>query len=440
MEWPGFPASPLRALRALPRVLPHLDEVPTMRSVPGVRRIAGASRTVARRRPRTHDGGVLEGRELQAPPSPINRRITPHRRVAFSRQSLDEVKRIKDHFGVTVNDVVVTICAGALRSWLTERGELPPEPMVAMVPVSVRTAEQAGTFGNRVSAMLVPIPTDEPDPGERLRKAHESLRSAKDHHQAVPAAVMQDANHMVPPALLVRAARMTTMVNAREAPVNTVISNVPGPASPLFLAGARIEAITPVSGIMDGIGLNLTVLSYCGELNFGVVVDRDAVDDPIRAERLASAMLAPGACGRESRPRALLNQPPLELRQRGKNMEDEFAGRGRRIQRAIAQRAEAHLPLAQLRNHCHQMEHRPPQTIQPPDHKGVARCKACKQASRPGGGVRPRSDIQENLLVGTPRLAQGLELQTEVLLRRADAGIADGPSHPVLLSLSRPVS
>ena len=276
----GLPRQPVRALRALPRVLPHLDDVPTMRSVPGVRRIAGASRTVARRRPRTHDGGVLEGRALQAPPSPINRRITPHRRVAFSRQSLDEVKRIKDHWGVTVNDVVVTICAGALRSWLTERGELPPEPMVAMVPVSVRTAEQAGTFGNRVSAMLVPIPTDEPDPGERLRKSHESLRSAKDHHQAVPAAVMQDANHMVPPALLVRAARMTTMVNAREAPVNTVISNVPGPASPLFLAGARIEAITPVSGIMDGIGLNLTVLSYCGELNFGVVVDRDAVDDP----------------------------------------------------------------------------------------------------------------------------------------------------------------
>ena len=276
----GLPRQPVRALRALPRALPHLDEVPTMRSVPGVRRIAGASRRVARRKPRTHDGGVLEGRELQAPPSPINRRITPHRRVAFSRQSLDEVKRIKDHFGVTVNDVVVTICAGALRSWLAQRGALPPAPMVAMVPVSVRTPEQAGTFGNRVSAMLVPIPTDEPDPGERLRKAHESLRSAKDHHRAVPAAVMQDANHMVPPALLVRAARVTTMVNARETPVNTVISNVPGPASPLFLAGAAIEAITPVSGIMDGIGLNLTVVSYCGQLNFGVVVDRDAVDDP----------------------------------------------------------------------------------------------------------------------------------------------------------------
>ena len=243
--------------------------------------IAGASRRLARRKPRTHDGGVLEGRELQAPPSPINRRITPHRRVAFSRQSLDEVKRIKDHFGVTVNDVVVTIvcrCA-ALVAHRTGR-VCRPEPMVAMVPVSVRTADQAGTFGNRVSAMLVPIPTDEPDSGERLRKAHESLRSAKEHHRAVPVAVMQDASHMVPPALLVRAARVTTMVNAREAPVNTVISNVPGPASPLFLAGARIEAINPVSAIMDGIGLNLTVVSYCGGLNFGVVVDRDVVDDP----------------------------------------------------------------------------------------------------------------------------------------------------------------
>ena len=275
----GVPRQPVRALRAVPRVLPHLDEVPTMRSVPGVPTLAAASRRLARRRPRTRDG-VLERRELQAPPSPINRRITPHRRVALCRQSLDEIKRIKNHFGVTINDVVVAICAGALRSWLSRSGGLPEDPMVAMVPVSVRTAEEAGTYGNRVSAMLVPIPTDEPDPGERVRKAHRTMRSAKERHKAVPATVMQEANHVVPPALLVRAARVATMVSAREAPVNTVISNVPGPASPLYLAGARLEAIYPVSAIMDGVGLNLTVLSYCGGIDFGVVVDRDIADDP----------------------------------------------------------------------------------------------------------------------------------------------------------------
>ncbi len=286
----AVPRQPVRALRALPRVLPHLDQVPTMRSVPGVPALAATSRILARRRPRARDGGVLEGRGLQAPPSPINRRITPHRRVALSRQPLDEIKRIKNHFGVTVNDVVVAICAGALRSWLSQSGELPFEPMVAMVPVSVRTAQEAGTYGNRVSAMLVPIPTDEPDPAERLRKAHESMRSAKERHKAVPATVMQEANHVVPPALLVRAARVTRMVSAREAPVNTVISNVPGPTKPLYLAGARLEAVYPVSAIMDGIGLNLTVFSYCGGVDFGVVVDRDLVDDPWPlAEALAEA-------------------------------------------------------------------------------------------------------------------------------------------------------
>ena len=286
----GVPRQPVRALRAVPRVLPHLDEVPTMRSVPGVPTLAAASRRFARRRPRTRDGGVLEGRELQAPPSPINRRITPHRRVALCRQSLDEIKRIKNHFGVTVNDVVVAICAGALRSWLSRSGELPEDPMVAMVPVSVRTAEEVGTYGNRVSAMLVPIPTDEPDPAERVRKAHRAMRSAKERHKAVPATVMHEANHVVPPALLVRAARVARMVSAREAPVNTVISNVPGPASPLYLAGARLEAIYPVSAIMDGVGLNLTVLSYCGGMDFGVVVDRDISDDPWSlADALAEA-------------------------------------------------------------------------------------------------------------------------------------------------------
>ena len=185
---------------------------------------------------------MLEGRRLHAPRTMLNRPISPHRRLALSSQSLDEVKRIKNHFGVTVNDVVVAICAGALREWLTDLGELPDEPLVAMIPVSVRTAEEAGTFGNRVSTMLVTIPTDEPDRERRLRTAHETLSSAKERHKALPATVLQDANHVIPPALLARAARVTTIVAARhpsEAPVNTVISNVPGLAGSAVPGRAR---------------------------------------------------------------------------------------------------------------------------------------------------------------------------------------------------------
>jgi hypothetical protein len=131
--------------------------------------------------------------------------------------------------------------------------------------------------------MLIEIPTDESDAQERLRSANGALRSAKEEHSAMPAAAMLDANHMIPPALLARAARATTLVAARhpsEAPVNTVISNVPGSPVPQYLAGARMRELYPVSAVMDGVGLNLTVFSYDGAVNFGVVVDRDLVDDP----------------------------------------------------------------------------------------------------------------------------------------------------------------
>jgi WS/DGAT/MGAT family acyltransferase len=274
----GVPRQPLRQLRSLRRTLPHLDTVPTLRHIPGIGTLSSIGRRTAR--PRTRDGGVLEGGGLDVPQMMLNTPISPHRRIALSRQSLGEIKRIKNHFGVTVNDVVVSICAGALREWLDEQGELPDQPLVTMVPVSVRTPAQVGEFGNRVSAMLVPIPTDEADPARRLQRSHEAMRSAKERHQALPVSVMQDANQVIPPALLGRAARVTTLVGARRGPVNTVISNVPGSQRPQYLAGARMESLYPVSAILDGIALNLTVMSYDGELNFGIVADRELVDDP----------------------------------------------------------------------------------------------------------------------------------------------------------------
>src|SRR5947209_19749794 len=102
-----------------------------------------------------------------------------------------------------------------LRAWLEERGELPDDPLVAMVPVSVRTPEEAGTFGNRVSAMFVPIPTDEPDPRRRLERAHDVLGVAKERHRATPAELMQDATQFVPPALMSAASRVTMRLPSR---------------------------------------------------------------------------------------------------------------------------------------------------------------------------------------------------------------------------------
>jgi WS/DGAT/MGAT family acyltransferase len=215
------------------------------------------------------------------PQTRFNGPITPHRRFSFGSLPLDRIKAIKNELGVSVNDVVVTICATAMREYLLARDELPDEPLVSMVPVSVRTPEQMGTFGNRVSAMIVPIPTDEPDHRQRLLKAHETLKSAKTRHKAIPATLMQDITQFIPPAVHALASRTTMQLAASmgRPMLNLVISNVPGPPMPLYMAGAQLQAHFPVSVIIDGVGLNITCMSYRDHVDFGVVVDREMVGD-----------------------------------------------------------------------------------------------------------------------------------------------------------------
>jgi WS/DGAT/MGAT family acyltransferase len=176
--------------------------------------------------------------------------------------------------------VVVALCATAVRDWLLERDALPDTPLVAMVPMSVRTEEQMGTYGNRVSMMIVPIPTDVDDPRERLMKAHETLKSAKERHRALPADLLTDATSFIPPAVHARASRLTMELGGRLAPpLNLVISNVPGPRDPLYLAGAQLQANFPVSVVTDGVGLNMTVMSYRDHVDFGLVADRELMGD-----------------------------------------------------------------------------------------------------------------------------------------------------------------
>lgn len=273
-----LPLQPLRALRAAPHTLPYLQALPGTRDIPG---LGTLSRVAQRVIPGIPDRDVLEFATQPAPPTPFNGTISGHRRFAFGQLPLGTVKRIKDQFGFTVNDVVVSICTGMVRRWLEDRGALPAEPLIAMVPVSVRTQEQFGTFGNRVSVMVVPIATDEPDPARRLERTHDALLTAKDRHKALPADLLTDATRVIPPAVAAMAARTTLSVMAgTRPPVNLVISNVPGPQFPLFCAGARLEAHYPVSVIADGVGLNVTVMSYIGHLDFGIVVDREMIDDP----------------------------------------------------------------------------------------------------------------------------------------------------------------
>jgi diacylglycerol O-acyltransferase / wax synthase len=276
----GVPRYPLRLLRSVPRALPNIDEVPALAGIPGMK----AAGRVAEVAERALGGGrrVVGHKDLVPPRTSFNGRISAHRRFAFGQLPLDAVKAIKNHHGVTVNDVVVSLCAGAVRRWLIQHRELPDVPLVAQIPVSVRTEAEQGTFGNRILIMSAPLFTNEADPVQRLGRTHEALLEMKDRHKALPADLLQDANQFVPPAVFSRAARLTfTLASSRRGrPAwNLVVSNVPGPQFPLYLAGARLEANYPVSVITDGMGLNITVMSYLGHLDFGIVADREQMPD-----------------------------------------------------------------------------------------------------------------------------------------------------------------
>jgi WS/DGAT/MGAT family acyltransferase len=275
----GTPRYVQRVLRALPSTVPNLEDAPVLSDIPGAKTLGRTTARVARAL-RRRESRVLERSALSRPRTSFNGRVSPHRRFAFGELSLDEVKAVKNAYGVTVNDVIVALCAGAVRRWLVEHDELPEQPLIAQVPVSVRTEQQRGTYGNRIGLMSVPMFTNEADPRERLRLTHEALRVAKERHKALPAQLLQDATQFIPPAVFARAARVSFSLAAMRTPVwNLVVSNVPGPQVPLYCAGARMVAHYPVSVITDGLGLNITVMSYCGRLDFGIVADREQMRD-----------------------------------------------------------------------------------------------------------------------------------------------------------------
>jgi WS/DGAT/MGAT family acyltransferase len=265
-------------LRALPTAIPNLEET-QFAAIPGaatVGRLAGRLEAAV-----SGDGRVVRS-GLEAPKTAFSGRISAHRRFAFGRLDLDRVKAVKSAYGVTVNDVVVTMCAGAVRRWLIEHDQLPSQPLVTQIPVSVRTSEQQGTYGNRILLLGAPLFTDIADPAERLQATHRELSVMKDRHKAMPAQLLQDVNHFVPPALFSRAARATfglATSSLGRPQWNLVVSNVPGPQFPLYCAGARLVAHYPVSVITDGMGLNITAMSYDGHIDVGVIADRDQIPD-----------------------------------------------------------------------------------------------------------------------------------------------------------------
>ena len=227
------------------------------------------------------DGAVIPSAPVRAPATPFNRPITPHRRLALRSVDLDTVKTVKNAFGVSVNDVVMAMCAGGLRRWLADHRTLPDSPLVAMIPVSVRDPASKAAMGNKVSAMLAALPTHLPEPAERLEVVHAATMAAKAQQAAIPQGLVDQISDFAPPALTARAARVVfaTGLLHRLPPFNLCISNVPGPNVPVYLCGAKLLAHYPVSVVTDGQGLNITLVGYLGQLHFGLVACRELMPD-----------------------------------------------------------------------------------------------------------------------------------------------------------------
>ncbi|HWC38304.1 MAG TPA: wax ester/triacylglycerol synthase family O-acyltransferase [Acidimicrobiales bacterium] len=217
-----------------------------------------------------------------APATPFNGAITPHRRVAMTGVPLADVKAVKDRFGATVNEVVLAICGGALRRYLECHGGVPERPLLAAVPVSVRGADASSDGANQLSAMFVSLATDVDDPVERLHRVSELARSAKNEHDALGGGMILDLGEFVSSRIFGVGARQYSQLRMADRvpkPVNLIVSNVPGPDFPLYFAGAKLDALYPLGPIYDGMGLNVTVLSYLDTVGFGFITCAELLPD-----------------------------------------------------------------------------------------------------------------------------------------------------------------
>ena len=206
--------------------------------------------------------------------TPINGTLGPHRSFDWLQMPLDDVKAIRRGLGCTVNDVVLTILTGAFRDYLQHRGvSVHGLDFRAQTPVSVRSEEEKGKLGNRVSAWLVPLPVDEPNPKRQLQRIHETTQALKESREALGADLMIQAMGAMPTALL------SLGVQALSGAMNTIVTNVPGPQFPLYLLGAELLEMYPVVPLLPNIGLGVALMSYNGRVCWGFNADPQRVPD-----------------------------------------------------------------------------------------------------------------------------------------------------------------
>ena len=220
--------------------------------------------------------GSLARAGIGAPPTPFNVDIGGHRRFAMVRASLADLKHVKDELGGTVNDVILAAVAGALGRHLRARGHATKDlEMIAMVPISIRTTDQRGALGNQVSTMMAKLPVWCEDPHERMRIVIETMGDLKQSKQAMGATLMTQLTDFAPPTIAGQAARL----QSRQRFFNLVVTNVPGPQFPLFILGRRLEGVFPMVPLAKRQALCVGIMSYDGQVNFGLIGDYDAMSE-----------------------------------------------------------------------------------------------------------------------------------------------------------------
>jgi diacylglycerol O-acyltransferase len=224
-----------------------------------------------------------------APATPLNVEIGPHRRYCVVRNQLEDFKEVKNAFGGTVNDVVLTVVAGALRDWLHARGvRTEGLELRALVPVSTRASDERHALGNRITVMRGPLPVYIADPVARLRAVKAAMDGLKESKQAVGAEVLTGVQSFAPPTILAQASRL----NFSTRLFNLIVTNVPGPQVPLYVRGREMADVFPVAFLPKGHALAIAIMSYNGQMNFGLLGDYDALPDIDRVADGIEASLA----------------------------------------------------------------------------------------------------------------------------------------------------
>jgi diacylglycerol O-acyltransferase / wax synthase len=220
--------------------------------------------------------GTFAWTGIAAPQSPFNFDIGTHRRFTWVRASLADIKQVKNELGGTVNDVILTAVAGGLGRYMRSRGHPTAElELRAMVPVSVRTAEQRGALGNQVTAMMASLPVWCDDPKRRMEIVRQSMGDLKQSKQAVGASLLTQLADFAPPTIAGQAARL----QSRQRFFNLVVTNIPGPQFPLYLMGRRMERVFPMVPLAKNQGVCIGIMSYDGQVNFGLIGDYDGMPD-----------------------------------------------------------------------------------------------------------------------------------------------------------------